>query len=318
MDAPGGDVGGHQGIHRAPDERVERPLPLLLAPVAVDGRGPDAALLQLAGDPVGAVLGPAEDDGRAGGRGHLGGHGHPVAGLHLPEQVHGRTGVVLVHFELVAGRIVLVPADQHVDVSVQGGREQQRLAVGRGQVEQPPHVGEEAHVGHAVGLVDDHDLHGIQADAAPLDEVPEPSRTGHGHVHAPGQGLQLGAVAHASVERVDPQVPGRGQGPQLRGHLGRQLAGRGQHQHPRVPGAGRLALQAGHGADPEGQGLARSGRGLAAHVPAGQGVGDGGGLDGERLGDRLAVEGGDDVRGHAEGGEGGLQGGHGGAFVRQE
>ena len=41
VDAPGGDVGGHQGVDRTADERVERLLPLLLAPVAVDGRGAD-------------------------------------------------------------------------------------------------------------------------------------------------------------------------------------------------------------------------------------------------------------------------------------
>ena len=73
VDAPGGHVGGHQSVDRTPDEQVERLLPLLLAAVTVDGGGTHTPQLQLPGDPVGAVLGPAEDDGRTGGGGHISG-----------------------------------------------------------------------------------------------------------------------------------------------------------------------------------------------------------------------------------------------------
>ncbi len=111
----------------------------------------------------------------------------------------------------------------------------------RGQVEQPLHLGQEAHVGHPVGLVDHHDLHRIESDAPPLDEVTQASRAGHGHVHATGQGLQLGSVPHPAVERVDPQGPRRGQDPEFGGHLGGQLAGGGEHEDPGVLRPGRLA-----------------------------------------------------------------------------
>ena len=115
--------------------------------------------------------------------------------------------------ELVAGRVVLVPADQNVDVPVEGGGEEQRLAVRGGEVEQAPDVGQESHVGHAVGLVDDHDLHGVEPDAAALDEVTQPAGTGHGHVDATRQCLQLGPVADTAVEGVHPEVARCGQGP---------------------------------------------------------------------------------------------------------
>ena len=46
----------------------------------------------------------------------------------------------------------------------------------RREVEDAPDVGQEAHVGHAVGFVDDHDLDGVEPDAAPLDEVTQTTR----------------------------------------------------------------------------------------------------------------------------------------------
>ena len=48
--------------------------------------------------------------------------------------------------------------DEHVDLGVQGGGEEQPLPVARGLVEQAPDDREEAEVGHVVGLVDDRDL----------------------------------------------------------------------------------------------------------------------------------------------------------------
>ena len=53
-----------------------------------------------------------------------------------------------------------------------------------------------------------HDLDGVETDAPPFDEIAEPAGTGHGHVDAPGQGLQLRAVAHAAVEARPPEVRG--------------------------------------------------------------------------------------------------------------
>ena len=45
-----------------------------------------------------------------------------------PEQVDGGAGVLLVDLELVTGGVLLVAADQDVDVPVEGRREEQRLA----------------------------------------------------------------------------------------------------------------------------------------------------------------------------------------------
>ena len=56
--------------------------------------------------------------------------------------------------------------------------------------------------------------------------------------------------------------------------------------------------------EPEGEGLARAGLGLAADVAPGEGVGDGERLDGEGLGDALARQGRDEVGVEAEAREG--------------
>ena len=61
-------------------------------------------------------------------------------------------------------RCPLVPPDELVDVAVEGGREQQGLAVGPDLVEDRLHLRQEAHVGHAVRFVDDDDRHVGQPD----------------------------------------------------------------------------------------------------------------------------------------------------------
>ena len=61
VDAAGGDVGGDEMGDPAGAERGEGALALALALVAVDRLGGDAGLLEVADDPVGAVLGAGED-----------------------------------------------------------------------------------------------------------------------------------------------------------------------------------------------------------------------------------------------------------------
>ena len=65
VDPPGRDVGGDERLGLPGDERPQCPVALGLGPAAVERDGADAGGDQLAGDPVGAVLRPAEHDGRA-------------------------------------------------------------------------------------------------------------------------------------------------------------------------------------------------------------------------------------------------------------
>ena len=72
VDAAGGDVGRDEHPRVAGRESVERALARVLLQVAVDRRSVHATASQLHGQPVGAVLGPDEDQGASRTRGELG------------------------------------------------------------------------------------------------------------------------------------------------------------------------------------------------------------------------------------------------------
>src|SRR3546814_12309831 len=81
---------------------------------------------------------------------------------------------------------------QAADLRRHGGREEQRLADLRQQADNALDVGHEAHVEHAVGLVDHQDLHVGEQDLAALEEVDESTRRGDQHVDA---ALQIGRAS---------------------------------------------------------------------------------------------------------------------------
>ena len=178
--------------------------------------------------------------------------------MDAPEEVRGARLVRRRVRQRVAHRVALVATHERVDRAVERRREQQRLTGLRRLVEQALDHREEAHVGHAVGLVDDDDLDRVEADFAALDEVDEPARARDEHVDATAQGLQLRAEAGAAVDRGDPQLALPAEPLELAADLRGELAGGNEDE------AGR-ALRRGatepHGErDPEGDGLARSGR----------------------------------------------------------
>ena len=203
----------------------------------------------------------------------------------------------------VAGRITLVALHEAVDRAVERRREQQRLAGRRGAVEQLLDRGQEAHVGHAVGLVDDDQLDLVEVDLAPLDQVGEPTGARDEHVDAAAQRLELRAEAGAAVDRGDAQLARASEPLELTADLCRELARRYEDESTR-PTRSCLA-DACDERDAEGDGLARAGRRTAAQVAAGQTVGDGHGLDVERVDETVRVEGADEVGRDAEVGEGG-------------
>ena len=202
----------------------------------------------------------------------------------------------------MAHRVALVAAHERVDRTVEGGREQQGLARFRCAVEQALHDGQEAHVGHAVGFVDDDHLDRVEVDLASFDQVGQAAGAGDEDVDAVAQRFELISEAGAAVDGGDPQLAGSAEPQQLVAHLRGELAGGDQHE---PAWAARLGpLEASDQRDAEGEGLAGAGRCPAAEVAAGAAVGQGQGLDGEGLGNAASLESGDDVGGNAEIGEG--------------
>ena len=137
-----------------------------------------------------------------------------------------------------------VAAHQPVDGAVEGGREQQGLVLPLEAAQHPLHLGHEAHVGHAVGLVEHEDLDVGHRQLAPVAEVDQPARRGDDDVDAPAELLDLALDVGAAVDGDDPQ-PGRlGQGLEHVGHLDGELAGGDEDQGPgaaRLGGPGGLA-----------------------------------------------------------------------------
>ena len=114
--------------------------------------------------------------------------------------------------------------DQDVDAPVEGGREEQPLALLRGRGEEPAYGGQEAEVGHVVGLVEHGDLDGAEVAVTLLDEVLEPARAGHHDVDAAAQPLHLRVLADAAEDGAGGQAGGRGERAERLLDLADQLA----------------------------------------------------------------------------------------------
>ena len=300
VDAPCGHVGGDEGVDLAVDEVGQRSRALGLATAAVDGGGADAGLVELTGQAVRTVAGSAEHDGGPGRADRLGEHAGALCPWDLPEEVSGGGDVGGVLADLVVDGVALVVAGEFGDVTVEGRREQQGLAIGGRLLEQPTDCGHEAHVGHAVSLVEDDVVDGAEVDETLLDEVLEAARAGHEDVDAFAERSDLGPVADASVDDADADLAG--EAADLLMDLLGQLAGRGQDQRPGHLRFGPLDVDGDR--DAEGERLAGAGGSPSTHISAGEGVGDGGGLDGEGLGDAIAGERPADGVGDAQLGEG--------------
>jgi len=163
-----------------------------------------------------------------------------------------------------------------------GRGEEQVLARGGQPGENFFHVGQEAHVEHAVGLVQDQGVDLGQVDLAAVDEVQQPAGAGHDDGRL-GQGLDLGEYPYAAEDRgaADARLPAEVDEGFV--DLQGQLAGGREDEHAHRPALGRIggeqALEDGQG---ESRGLARAGLGQAENVAAGEDNGHGPGLDGGR------------------------------------
>src|SRR5665213_1886162 len=201
VEAARGDVGGDQHLQLAVLELLQSFEPRLLRLVAVDRRGGEAILLELAREPRRAMLGAHEAQ-----------HLPDVARL---DDVHQQRalrvlralvdalrdrfdgGVAYRDFDQL--RLVEHLVGETLDVVGKRRREQEVLPLGGQQRHDALDVGNETHVEHAVGLVEDEDLHLPQVDAFLLDVVEEPARRGH-------QDLDAGAHDRHLLADVDTTV----------------------------------------------------------------------------------------------------------------
>jgi len=288
VQATRGHVGRHQDPRLAGLEVLQGFLARGLALVAVDRDGRQAGFFQLFGQAVATVLGLAE-------------HQHLVGVAlrqDLDQQVAlARTvdrmravgdglddGVLRGHLHLL--RVAHELQRQRLDLRLEGGREQQGLALLRQAVDDALDRRQEAHVEHAVGFVQDQHFDRVKLHAAAVQVVDQTARAGHQHVHAATQLLDLRLHADATEQGGHIELQVAAVGLEAVGDLHRQLAGRHQHQRARLARAGRrgqLGQPVQHRQRERG-GLAGAGLGTAEHVVAGQDQRDGVGLDRRRGG----------------------------------
>ncbi len=235
-----------------------------------------------------------------------GGFGHTVFGAQVDEVVRRGRTIGRVGLDRAAHRILLVVTNEDIDVAVERRGEQQGLAVGPDLVEDLANVGEESHVGHAVGLVEHDDVDVVEDELTLADEIEQPAGAGDGHVDAATQRVELSAEADTSVERGDAPLAGREEWAELVVDLFGELTGRGEDE--RTWALRLRLLDSLSERDAERERLARPGRGLAADVLARQGGRQCERLDGECFGDASLGERCGNGRRHAEGGEIGIQG----------
>ena len=204
--------------------------------------------------------------------------------------------------DLVADGVREEPAGEGVDAAVERGAEQQALTVGGRRREDAGDAGEEAEVGHVVGLVEHGDLDGAEAHDLLLHEVFQAAGAGDDDVDAALQRLLLRTLADAAEHSGDAKADGLGERGDGRGDLGGQLAGGGEHEAAGQAGPALVAggRQAGDEREREGDGLAAARASATEEVTAGERVGQGVTLDRERLGLSGGGENGGELGGDAE------------------
>ena len=202
IDAPGGDVGGHQH----PDSPALEALQGLdaggLALVAVDGHGGNAGPAQLLHHPVRAVLGIGEDQDAVQRvvLQHLLEEELLVALVYLVEALFDGVHRGGLGSHLHPDGIFQDGAGQVRDLLGHGGGEEEGLPLFRQAGDDLPHVVDEAHVQHPIRLVEDEGIDAGEVNMALAAQIVEPTGGGYQDVHTLLQGLHLGGLAHAAED----------------------------------------------------------------------------------------------------------------------
>ncbi len=82
---------------------------------------------------------------------------------------------------------------QRFDLLREGGREEHGLAFGRHVFEDALHVGQEAHIEHAVGFIEHQDLDTLELGIALVEMIEQAAGAGDQDLDAVAQGAYLGA-----------------------------------------------------------------------------------------------------------------------------
>jgi hypothetical protein len=296
VDAAAGDVGGDHDGGRAFAEGAHGALALALAHVALQGDRLVAGALQLRSQALGQVFRAGEDHDLV--RLLLGQEGQQASRLlgllQRDLELLGQRRRDLAGLDLDVHGVLEEALRQAADGVGHRGGEQAGLPLGRHGAQDAFDIGQETHVEHAVGLVEDQQLHLVQAGVALLEVVEESARRGHEDGRGVGaQVAGLVAEADAAEDVEDAHAGALGDLGEFVGDLDGQFTGGDEHEGDDAA-AGRQLAGVLHGGDAEGGRLAGARAGLGQKVAAGEEVRDGLGLDGAG---RLVPHRGDGVEG---------------------
>ena len=255
VNAASRNVGGDDGPGVTAPEVLQRTLTLVLAPVTVNSDRRYAPCPHLLCNTIGATLGPTEHDRRSDLCHDLCGHTYAIRSFDLPEHVLRSRAIGVGSGLLVTHRIGHVALDDHVDVAIQSRRKEERLTLLRTGIEQSSDLWQEAHVGHSVCFVENHQIDIAEVDMALIDQVGHPPGTRDRYVHSCLERSDLVTETDSPVEGLDRLIPVR-EHPQLVTYLCGQFTGRRQHQSTRPVGLGPFDPQ--HCRYSKGEGLART------------------------------------------------------------
>ena len=272
VEPAGGNVSRHEGADAAVAEIFQRRRAGTLTLVAVNDGRVDACGQQLLGDLVCRSLSLHKDDRLVHCRlveerdkqiifpGAIDKHHLLLDAFH--RRLLGRDGYAHGIHQHRAGQLDNFPRN--------GCREKKRLALFRQRGDHPPHVVDEAHVQHAIRLIEHEGFDRIEADNVLIHQIQQPARRGHEEVHALVHGLLLSVLPHAPkddrVRKVQILAVGGDAVADLRG----QLAGRRENEHPRLPDGRRqwVTVEILQQGQREGRRLARAGLGAPEQVLA--------------------------------------------------
>ncbi len=162
--------------------------------------------------------------------------------------------------------------------------EEERLPLGRRRnvFQHPPDVGEEAHVQHAVGFVEDQVLQTAEPGVRRAEVVQQTARRRHDHVDAAAKGVLLGSHADAAEDGRRRQRRVHGEIVEILDDLRRQFACGREHERSRRPS--RLTDESVEYRQQEGRRLAAAGHRAREQILPGHRQRDRVGLNGCRSG----------------------------------
>ncbi len=182
--------------------------------------------------------------------------------------------------DLDAHRVVQELLGDAPDFRRHGCGEEQRLAGERNELADALDVGDEAHVEHAVGFVDDEKLDAAEQQPAALEMVEQAAGRRDQHVDAARELGILIVERDAADHQRDIELVVDAVFDEAFFDLRGEFAGRLEDQRARHARAGAALLQHGQHRQHEGRRLAGAGLRDAEHVAPGEHVGDGLILDG--------------------------------------